>query len=285
MPYYEDQAPGHSIALVSPDGRSWATKRLRGEAYQEPAISPSGTYAAWLVGATGAYVEWSAATGFGRPERTSFRADAGDVTVVVDDAGVVGVIGGEPAGRRCVLGVHTRDLAGGRGHTTVPVDAGCGDSNVTNVDANTVLAGGYERATALTVSRTANGTWAVTAPPPAAGAGLVRYGYRNKRITTHFLYSTTSDSPVVAIGSPDRRRILAQVYDPATRSWSTPTTAYTSARRCSPVYDADLPLVPGTYAEKLRCGRRAVTLRSTDGVTWTANRSDGQGSRRARADS
>jgi len=270
-PYYEDQAPVHSIGLVSPDGSGWAKRKLEGEAYAAPAISPSGTYAAWLVGGIGAYVEWSATTGFGaRPAQTSYHADNGDSTLVVDDAGVVTVLGPESVGRTCVLGVHTRDLAGHRTHTTVAVDPGCGDGSVVNVDADTVLAGGYERAYATTVSRTPTG-WAATAPPPADGQGLVHHGYRGTRIATYFAYSSTPGSPVVALGSPDRRRILAQVYDATTRSWSPQTTAYTSAKPCGSSYDEPV-LRPGTYAEQLRCGKRTVTLRSTDGVTWTVSR-------------
>ena len=173
-PYYEDQAPVHSVAFVSRDGFGWSHRRLGGEAYQAPAISPSATYAAWLVGGIGEYVEWSATTGFAKPARTSYRYDSGGETPVVDDTGTVTVIGPEPNGRQCVVGVHARDLAGGTSHAVVPVDPGCTEGYLENVDALTVLGGGSERATQFTLGRTSVGApWSLTRVPPADAPGRV----------------------------------------------------------------------------------------------------------------
>jgi hypothetical protein len=271
-PYYEDQAPVRSVALVSRDGYTWARHRLPGEAYGAPAISPSATYAAWPLGGIGRYAEWSAATGFAAPGETTYRSDVGDRTLVVDDAGTVTVLGFETTRRHCFLGVHSRALSGATTRSRVPLATGCGDGNVTNVDADTVLAGGYEPATQATLSRGADGvTWEVTAPAPADQPGLVEYGYGRKRLATHYAYSPTPGTPPVALGSPDGRRVLAQVYDPTSRTWGPQTVAYESGRPCRLGYE-EPQARPGQYTDRLQCGRRAVTLRSPDGLTWSVRR-------------
>ena len=276
-PYYEDQAPVHSIALVSRDGRSWSRTRLRGEAYRAPAVSASGSYAAWLVGGTGEYVEWTAGTGFAPPARTSYRYDGGDETPVVDDTGTVTVIGPETTGQNggggggdCVIGIHTRDLSGVRTHTQVrDTDPGCTEGAFENVDQLTVLGGGFERATQFTLARAAVGAaWAVTRVAPKDAPGLVDYGYTRQRISTYFLYSSTPGAPIVAIGSPDRHRIFVQVFDDATQSWGPQTQVHATGRRCNDAY-LDLPTTPSLYVADLRCGRSHVVLVSADATTWT----------------
>ena len=273
-PYYEDQAPAHSVALVSRDGHSWSRSRLPGEAYRAPAISPSGAYAAWLTGGTGEYVEWSATTGFARPARTTYTFDSGGETPVVDDSGTVTVIGAETTGRRgggsCVIGIHTRDLAGATTHVQVPdTDPGCTESAFENVDALTVLGGGFERATQFTLARAAAGApWAVTKVAPVEAPGLVQYGYTRARITTYFLYAAGPGTPIVAIGSPDRHSIVVQVFDDATQTWGPQTPVYATGRRCGDAY-LDLPATPAVYVAELRCGRSHVVLVSPDATTWT----------------
>ena len=271
-PYYEDQAPVHSLALVSRDGRTWSRTRLPGEAYQEPAVSPSGTYAAWLVGQTGQFVEWSAATGFGKPARTTYRYDSGGETPVVDDTGTVTVIGPEPPEPRsegCAIGIHTRDLAGALTHVQLAGDTGCTEGSFQNVDALTVLGGGPDRANQLTVARASVGApWAVTKLAPADLPGLVQYGYSRKRITTYFVYSSVPGSPIVAIGSPDRHRVLVQRFDEATQSWGPQTQVVAKGRRCRDAY-VDLADTPALYVAALWCGKSQVVLVSPDAVTWT----------------
>jgi len=272
-PYAEDQAPAHSVALVSADARSWNRVGLPGEAYRAPAISPSATYAAWLTGRTGEYVEWSAASGFAEPARTTYRFDSGGETPVVDDTGTVTVIGAEATrrpGPDCVIGIHTRDLTGDTTHSEVAgPDPGCTEGAFENVDALTVLGGGSERAEQFTLSRTAVGApWAVTRAAPADAPGLVRYGYRRNRIATYFLYSSVAGSPIVAIGSPDRHQVLVQVFDDATQTWGAQTQVYASSRRCHDAYRGRSP-TPSKYVAELRCGRHRVVLVSHDAVTWT----------------
>ena len=271
-PYYEDQAPVHSIALVSRDGRSWGRTTLPGEAYRAPAVSPSGTYAAWLSGGTGEYVEWSASTGFAKPARTTYRQDGGGETPVVDDTGTVTVIGPEPTHRgvECVIGIHTRAPSGARTHTQVAnADPGCTEGSFENVDALTVLGGGSERATRFTLARASVGApWAVTKVAPVDAPGLVQYGYTRKRITTHFLYSATPGSAIVAIGSPDRHQIVVQRFDDTTQTWGPQTQVYAARRRCADSY-VDLVAPVPLYVQDLRCGRSHVVLVSPDATTWT----------------
>ncbi len=191
-PYYEDQAPAHSVGLVSPDGRTWSRTRLPGEAYRAPAISPRARYAAWLAGGTGQYVEWSAGTGFAKPARTSYRYDSGGETLVVDDTGTVTVIGPEHDRGLRLRGRRPHPRPGRREVRTrpSPVDPGCTEGAFENVDALTVLGGGNERATQFTLARARSvrrgrspgrrrptrRAWSGTAPPEAD--------------PTHYLYST-----------------------------------------------------------------------------------------------
>jgi hypothetical protein len=272
-PYYEDEAPVHSVALLSRDGRRWSHETLPGEAYRAPAISPSGTYGAWLAGATGEYVEWSATGGFAAPAQTTYRYDQGNETVVADDTGTVTVVGPESGGPRgrgeCVVGIHSRDLAGARTHTQVTgVDAGCTESDYENVDALTVLGGGDERATQFTLARGSVGApWAVTRGAPADAPGLVPWGTNPQRIQTHYLYSTRPGSPIVAIGSEDRHHVMAQVFDQATWTWGPQTQLYTGSRRCDEGY-LDLP-TSALYLDVLKCGIGYIAMVSRDAATWT----------------
>jgi hypothetical protein len=267
-PYYDDQAPAHSVAVVSRDGRSWSHRKLPGEAYRDPAISPSATYAAWLAGPSGGYVEWSAASGFGRPARTSYRYDQGMETPVVDDTGTVTVVGPEVSPGGCVVGIHARTLSGVPSHTTLPVDPGCTEGDFENVDALTVLGGGTERATQFTVARGAVGAaWGVTRVAPADAPGLERWGTNPKRIQTHYVYSTRPGSTIVAVGSEERHHVMAQVFDQDSWTWSPPTELYAATRRCDEGY-FDQP-ASALYVDVLKCGIGYVALVSADGTSWT----------------
>jgi len=272
-PYYEDQAPVHSLALVSRDGRSWSRTTLPGEAYRAPAVSPGGAYAAWLLGGHGEFVEWSATDGFASPAHTTYDADNGDPTLVVDDAGTVSVLGPEPSGRGCVVGVHTRDLAGTRTHTVVEgIDPGCTEGSLENVDALTVTGGGPDRATRYTLARTAVGApWRLTRIRPIDAPGFVDYGYSRKRISSHFLETTDPGQPVVAVGSPDRHRIYAQRYDEATQTWGPQALVHTSGKACRYAFDYSED-GRSLYVDELRCHGTATVLVSADAVTWTVGK-------------
>lgn len=272
-PYYEDQAPVDSIALVSRDGRSWDRTTLPGEAYRAPAVSPAGQYAAWLTGGRGQLVEWSASSGFAKVAHTSYRGDNGGETLVVDDAGTVSVLGPESPGRRsgggCVVGVHTLDLAGARSHTVVPgIDPGCTEGSLDNVDALTVTGGGA-RATRFTIGRTAVGApWQLTRIRPIDAPGLVAYGYSRSRVTTHYLETNDASRPLVAVGSPDRHRIYAQRYDEATQTWGPQLLVHTSGRACRAGFDYSVE-GRAVYVDELRCRGTSTVLVSADAATWT----------------
>ena len=271
-PYYDDQAPVHSLALASLDGRSWSRLTLPGEAYRAPAVSPDGAYAAWLVGQTGQFVEWSAARGFAPPATTTYDADSGDETLVVDDAGTVSVLGPEPSGGSCVVGVHSRDLAGLRTHTVVEgVDPGCTDGSLDNVDALTVT-GGQDRATRYTLARAdAGAPWRLTRIRPVEAPGFVDYGYSRKRISSHFPETSDPAQPLVSIGSPDRHRIYAQRYDEATQTWGPQALVHTSGKACRSGFDYS-EAGRTLYVDELRCRGTSTVLVSADAVTWTVGK-------------
>ena len=271
-PYYEDQAPVHSVALVSRDLRGWAKLRLPGEAYKTPAISPSGGFAAWLTGDSGDYLLWSAQGGFAPVASTTYDYDGYGETPVVDDAGTVSVLGPENRGRACVIGVHTRDLAGSQSHSVVEgVDPGCTEGGLKNVDVLTVT-GGYERADRFTLSRPAVGSpWTLTRIRPSDAPGLVSYGGSRQQIATAYVDTVHTERPLVAIGSPDRRRVLTQVYDDTTSTWGPQTEIYKSRGRCRDAGNfSDEPRE--LYVFELRCGAKKTLLASADGRSWTVGR-------------
>jgi hypothetical protein len=271
-PYYDDQAPADSLALASQDGRSWSKTELPGEAYRAPAVSPNGSYAAWPLAGRGEFVEWSATGGFASPASTTYDSDSGDPTLVVDDVGTVSVLGPEPSGGGCVVGVHTRDLTGARTHTVVAgVDPGCTEGSLENVDALTVT-GGSDRADRFTLARSAVGApWQLTRIRPVDAPGFVDYGYSRKRIESHFPETTDPAQPLVAIGSPDRHRIYAQRYDEATQTWGPQSLVHTSGKACRAGFDYS-EAGRALYVDELRCHGTSTVLVSADAVTWTVGK-------------
>ena len=271
-PYYEDQAPAKSVALVSRDLRGWSKLRLPGEAYKAPAISPAGSFAAWLTGGTGDYVLWSAQGGFAPVAATTYDYDGYGETPVVDDVGTVSVLGPEDRGQDCVVGVHTRDLAGVQSHSVVEgVDPGCTEGGLENVDALTVT-GGFDRADRFTLARPAVGApWALTRIRPSDAPGLVSYSGTRKRIATAYVDTVRAERPLVALGSPDRRRVLTQVYDDAAQAWGPQTEVYASGHKCRDAGNvSDQPRE--LYVFELRCAAKKTVLASADGRSWTVGR-------------
>ena len=271
-PYYDDQAPVESIALASRDGRSWSRTTLPGEAYRAPAVSPGGGFAAWPIGGQGEYVEWSAATGFAAPAGTTYRSDSGAATVVVDDAGTVSVLGPEPGGGGCVVGVHTRDLSGARTRTVVAgLDPGCTEASLENVDALTVT-GGQDRATRYTIARSAVGApWQLTRVAPADAPGLVTVRHPRRGIANHYLETTDPAQPLVTVSSADRHRIYAQRYDEATQTWTPQVLVHTSAKACRLGFDVS-EAGRSLYVDELLCRGRSTVLVSADAVSWTVGK-------------
>ncbi len=272
-PYYEDTAPVNSRALVTRDLTTWVGKELRGEAYQDPAISSDGSHAAWLYSGHGHYMAWSAATGFAQGQ-TSFDYDSGGETVVVDDAGTVTVMGPDGNGEGCELGVWDKPLVGPEDHYVVAgVDPGCTEGGVDNVDDRTVV-GGWYREERFVVTREPGQRWELTRIAPVDEPSLVRYTGPRKRVIRN-LFSDATGQSLVSLGSPDRRHLYAQAYDDATGTWGPTTLAYTDrGRRCRDRGYYGYEPFPRMHVVPIHCGARRVLLTSPDSATWTATQVD-----------
>ena len=106
---------------------------------------------------------------------------------------------------------------------------------------------------------------------PSDAPGLVSYAGSRKRIATAYVDTVHTERPLVAIGSPDRRRVVTQVYDDATQTWGPQTEIYTAGRKCRD---------PGNFSDRsrelyvfeLRCGGKKTVLASADGQSWTVGR-------------
>ncbi|KQW43115.1 hypothetical protein ASC77_22800 [Nocardioides sp. Root1257] len=290
-PYYEDEAPVHTRALVSRDLVSWSRHELPGEAYQAPAISPDGRTAAWPAGGGDGFVRWRAGSGFSRLIGTGFHGDGGAETIVAEDSGTVSVMGAEARSGKCRLGVHARPLTGPEQVQLVDgVAPGCTEGSLTTVDDLTVRGDGSSRATTYVVSRPDTASlWRLTAARPVDGAGLV-VDRGSPRKVIYPTYLDVAGKPLLSIGSPDRQRLMVQTYDDVTRTWSSRSTVYdhgfpgctggdSTGDATSQVYVLELHCYAharpdGTYPpydrnyDRLPHGR--TLLLSADGTTWTA---------------
>jgi len=289
--YSEDQAPAHSIAAVSRGLRSWNTQVLPGEAYRVPAISPDGSYAAWLAGGPGSFVPWSSTDGvFSELRSTTYDGSNGGETVVVTDDGTVSVIGPESAGEACAIGVHERTLDGQLSSSRVEgVDPGCTEGSLENRGAFEVVGSQYDRASRYTIRREdGSSPWVLTRRAPADAPGLVDYRGGPRRVI-FTSYSDVPGQPLVAFGSPDRRRVYVQRYDETIQAWAPRELAYDhgfpgcasdgNLRRqrlkvhavslhCYPVKRAGGDYPPYTNGYQVAPPSRVRMLVSSDGVTW-----------------
>ena len=269
-PHASGPASPRNVAMVEHEGFPWAGTRV--DRAGPPAISPSAQYAAWLTGRTGEYIEWSTTSGFSAPARTTYRFGSGGETITVDNTGTVTVLGPEKSGKQCVIGAHSRDLAGNVGHSVVTgIDPGCTKGRLENVDALTVT-GGASPASEYTISRaSATSPWALTRIPAAATPGLVIYdGSPRRVIRNHYLANDFYRKLVLSVASPDRRRIFVQRYDKTTQTWTAQAQVYDAGRRCrdagfQPTDSRDI------FVLELVCGRDRRLLAATDyGATWAA---------------
>lgn len=266
----EDQAPTASQALYSPDTLTWASRRLEGEAYEEPGISPGGTAAIWPQDA--GYVTWTAGTGFAA-HRLDLPGQEYTLTATIGDDGGVSVLYGatDSRGRHCTLAALSRTGDGPVARQDLPVPEACGDVDLRNLDALTVQLGDPSSPETLTtVTRPdTSSPWAVTGVAPARAPGLVRHGGRGS-VTTRFLHAT--DLPLVAIGSADGRTFDTQVYDAAAQRWE-PARQVRLGRTCHWGDEVWMPL--GVLAPRLRCDGRDQVLVSTDARSWRTARLGG----------
>ena len=93
--YYEDTAPVSSQAMWSPDGVTWTSYTLDGEAYEEPGISPDGQNAVWPM-----HQRYTTRTAAGWTDH-SLRADGQEysVTATITDTAQVSFVYGTCSGR------------------------------------------------------------------------------------------------------------------------------------------------------------------------------------------
>ena len=263
--YAEDQAPTHSRALWSADTLTWSSYKLPGEAYEEPGISPNGTNAVWPLHQ--GYVVRTP-EGFSHRRLVAKRQGYGS-TAVVDDGARVSFLYTPPAGpSRCMLLALTPASDGTVTRQSVALPGCWEDSNLENLDANTVQVGYSDRVEDTTLVQRANpdAEWAVTLTAPSLAPGLVRYATTGA--DTRIM--AANGLPLLALGSSNGRRWRAQAYDPATQTWGPGRAAYDAgSRRCA---WAETWIDPPTavIAAELRCGKRHVVLTTTDGLTWRA---------------
>lgn len=295
-PYYEDQAPTNSRAMVTTDLETWSSKRLPGESYRPPGISPSGSYAAWLASSQDV-MTWSADDGFAIPLRPiGHDFDTGDLAVVVDDAGAVTVAGPDSADNRCVVGLYSSTLAGAatRSHVDIAPGAniGCTELAAYGESSTRISSGPYVgRAGHWLIGRDdASSPWRLLERAPNEAPGLEKYPGSPKRVM-NALYSDVTARPLLSLGSPDRRRVTVQAYDVAAQAWGPARVVYdhgfpgctwdfnASQRRYAvhslvmhcyperrpsgdyPPYDDDFRTLPA---------RSTTALLSVDGQAWRA---------------
>jgi hypothetical protein len=264
--YYEDTAPVSSQALWSPDGVTWSSYTLDGEAYEEPGISPDGQNAVWPM-----HQRYTTRTAAGFTDHT-VRADGQEytVTATITDTAQVSFLYFAQSGRRCPLVVQTRTGDAAPVRQEVRVAGGCSDVALVNTDSNTVWYGEIGSEAYVSVVERPDGAspWALTHIAPAYAPGLqtVELG----RLPTDFF--AADGLPLIAISSERGRLVRAQLYDRASQTWGASRVVHDAGAtgcRWGDTYTATLLAV---IAVDLRCGGRHVVLTTRDGVTWQALR-------------
>lgn len=267
--YYEDTAPVASRALWSPDGVTWTSRRLDGEAYEEPGISPNGQNAVWPQ-----HQRYTTRTSAGWSERAlRARGQEYTVTATITDTAQVSFLYGGQVDRRCPLTVLTSTGDGAPVRQEVALGNACSsEADLVNVDADTALFGYLPDPGQVTVLSRPDGTapWTVTRIAPVDAPGLERV---DRRLHTRFV--TAPGLPLVAIGAADGRRVRAQVYDEAAQVWGPATTVHDAGdARCR--WGDTVTREPlDVLVVALECGRprRGVVLTTRDAVAWQALRS------------
>ena len=301
-PYYEDQAPTHSRAMVTRDLVHWSGKRLPGESYRPPGISPSGSYAVWGGYGGSEVLTWSAGESFRLPLRpVGHDFDTGDLAFVVDNAGTVTVAGPDSADNRCVIGLYSRTLDGrtSRAHVDIAPGAeiGCTELAAYGRSSTRIFSGPYvDRAGRWLIGRVDESSpWTLLERAPSTAPGLVDYRGSQRRVmpTT---FSVVAGQRLLALGSPDRSRVAVQAYDQTAQSWGPTRVVYdhgfpgctwgngVDARayavhsllmHCYPKRrpDGDYPPYDDDY--DVAPARATTALLSVDGRAWRAIRMGG----------
>ena len=261
--YIEEDVPTASRALWSPDGATWSTYPLEGEAYDEPGISPDGQHAVWPQ--RGRYVTRSTA-GF---EEHTVDSEGQEVplTATITDAAQVSFLYFVSLPRGCRLVVLTRTGDAVPARQDLETASGCGYTALDNLDSDTVWSDGRSSLARRTLISRADpaSPWTIAAIAPVDAPGLEQTW--NKLDQRFF---TAPGLPLLALGSADRRRLLAQAYDPVAQSWSPPVTVYDADRWCQWGDTWTSESIEVLVAE-LRCGQgRRVALTTGDGTSWRA---------------
>lgn len=256
---------GKPYAAATADTIDWQAQRLPGYLWRAPAISPSGTWAAWSRGED--YLTWTAATGFVE-RRATLRSDpsSDDQAQVVADDGSVSVV--RARGSDCTTTVDTYPVAGEPTRQVLAAPEAC-DDFVTGVDSHTVLLG--DDADPWSLSRLTRADeaspWAVTTIAPLHAPGLLRDTFAPD--FAPFLLDDP-DLPLAVVANVDDT-LGVQLYDPLGQTWrpQQPILSRAGGTRCN--YVEDVTPHVGFPALVMRCrggDQRVVT--SPDATTWRA---------------
>lgn len=264
--YYEEDPPTKSRAVVTRDLVSFALRRLPGETTTAPGISPSGEHAVWLAGGNGDFLTWTAGEGFSGLRSSSFDDDSGGEVAVVADDGTVTIAGNTSVGRSCGVGLLAVTTSGAESEQRVPLAPGtpgtCSEFSADAVSSTRVAAADPRPENRWVVGRDdESAPWRVVAGAPVSAPSLASWPANPRRgIGPEF--SSVPGQPLLALGSPDRRRIQVQSYDPTAQQWSPARTVYDHGfPACTTGYE---PLVRSTavHALVLHC--------------WAKRRADGE---------
>lgn len=265
--YHEDSAPVASRALWSPDGVTWSSRGLDGEAHEEPGISPDGQNAVWPQ-----HQRYTTRTPAGWSEH-ALRAKGQEYTVtatITDTQQVSFLYGGQVDRTSCPLVVLTRTGDAEPVRQEVDLDNACSsEAGLENVDVDTALFGYLpDPGQVAVVSRPdASSPWAVTRVAPQDAPGLLLADDR----PLHRQFFTAPGAPLVALGSRSSRRVRAQVYDPGSQTWGQATTIHQARARCT--WSEDDPVdALGVLVAVVTCGDDNVVLTTRDGLAWQALR-------------
>ena len=260
-----DSEPQDVRALYSPDTVSWTAHDLSWEGHEEPGISPDGRWAVWPLHQ--GYVTWTASEGFVRRQVDAPGQEYTVTATVADDGTVSFLYGGNAEGRgsECRIHVVTQRGSGPPARESLVVPSACSvEHDLVNLDALTVHFDFYGSPPHLTtIGRPdTSSAWAVTSLAPAHAPGLRRHEGRTR---TTFLYPP--GSPLVALGSADRRVFEMQTYDDVARRWGPPRRVARLDGPCRWDPGVHSPRLAVLVAEERRDGRQRALV-STDVRTW-----------------
>lgn len=263
--FAEDQAPTKSVALISPDGRSWTHRDLDGEASGTPGLSPQGGHAVWVQGDD--LLTWEAGS-----FRTAPHPTWSAQVITVDDWGTILGVGVGISAGQCAVEVRTDDADVTQ--AVVPLAEAekllcdeIGLSLATSLEIHGDVSG--QAGTEFVVRRTSAGGWILTARPPITAPGLDVYPEDPARAIWNQVTSNTRGD-LVAVGSPDRQHVTAQRYDRSRHRWTPSRVVHVAdAPTCRRRLGDSGLLQDATFQLRLMCDGQPIVLRSRTGATWS----------------